>query len=46
MRTQRLTKGFLLEDQEDSISQFPVLHEVVDIVQQFKTLGPRAVVAD
>lgn len=41
-----LTKRLLLEDEEDSVGQLPVLDEVVEVVQEFETLGPGTLVAD
>lgn len=36
----QLTQLFLLDNQKDSVKQFPVLDEVVEIVKQFEGLGP------
>ena len=40
------TKGLLLEDQEDSVGELPVLDQVVEVVEQLETLGPGTVVAN
>lgn len=45
-RKERLTKRLLLEYKEDSVGQLPVLDEVVEVVQELKTLGPGTLVAD
>lgn len=40
------TQLFLFDNQKDSVQQFPILDQVVEVVQKFVLLGPRVRRAD